>query len=281
MASMHPGPVIRLLRTASGLSLRKLARMLDVSATYMHQVETERGAPPSPERIDQLAVALSVPPGHLHTAGGTTGQALQAYVEETPEVRDFVAAFAASGADPIVLRSAAEQLRRTGELRLSAGGDGVGPMGALTGLASPDRVLVAVKASAKGDVLDALAARVAVEVEELSAADLAEVLADGEAGAPTGIGRSVALPHLWIEGLPIPLLYIAQIPGGVDWGGTGPAVRLVVLSLAPQESEDHIVRLARLSAVLSDPALVDALADSPSAEALVQAFEAADARHGT
>ena len=116
MPKPHPGPVVRLLRLASGLSLRGLARELGVSATYMCQVETGHGAAPSPERLRQVAQALGVAPRHLFQVAGGLEPDLEAYLLRTPEARVFLRAFGGSGEDPAKLGALAAALERTGRL---------------------------------------------------------------------------------------------------------------------------------------------------------------------
>ncbi len=52
------GPFLRAKRLAKGLSLRKFAKLVDVSPTYLSQVEQENVAPPIAERVQRMAELL-------------------------------------------------------------------------------------------------------------------------------------------------------------------------------------------------------------------------------
>ena len=52
------GQVLRAKRIAKGFSLRKFAKLVDVSPTYLSQVEQENVDPPTAERVTRMAELL-------------------------------------------------------------------------------------------------------------------------------------------------------------------------------------------------------------------------------
>ena len=55
---VHFGQYIRELRTGKGITLREFARQLDVSPTYISQIEQGNFGPPAEERIVRMAQIL-------------------------------------------------------------------------------------------------------------------------------------------------------------------------------------------------------------------------------
>jgi len=62
---MKFGEKIKSLRMASSLSLRELAKKIDVSPSYLQRIELLRDKPPSGEVIGRLAAILGVNPAEL------------------------------------------------------------------------------------------------------------------------------------------------------------------------------------------------------------------------
>ena len=52
------GQELRAKRIAKGFSLRKFAKLVDVSPTYLSQVEQENVDPPTAERVTRMAELL-------------------------------------------------------------------------------------------------------------------------------------------------------------------------------------------------------------------------------
>jgi transcriptional regulator with XRE-family HTH domain len=55
------GHTLRMLRTTAGISLRTLAKKVDVSPAYLSQVELGKLPPPTFERITKIAETIGIP----------------------------------------------------------------------------------------------------------------------------------------------------------------------------------------------------------------------------
>jgi len=62
--SMHDlmfGHTLRMLRTTAGISLRNLAKKMDVSPAYLSQIERGKLPPPTHNRIAKIAETIGIP----------------------------------------------------------------------------------------------------------------------------------------------------------------------------------------------------------------------------
>ncbi len=55
------GHTLRMLRTTAGISLRTLAKKMDVSPAYLSQVELGKLNPPTHDRITKIAETIGIP----------------------------------------------------------------------------------------------------------------------------------------------------------------------------------------------------------------------------
>ena len=83
--SANLGLTLRLLRLEAGLSLRDLARRLGVSSTYLSRVENGFDAPPTSQRLEDMARELGVPPALLIELAGRVSPFLVDYLAREPE----------------------------------------------------------------------------------------------------------------------------------------------------------------------------------------------------
>ena len=61
MDSLMFGHTLRMLRTTAGISLRTLAKKIDVSPAYLSQVELGKLPPPTHNRITTIAETIGIP----------------------------------------------------------------------------------------------------------------------------------------------------------------------------------------------------------------------------
>ncbi len=93
-----------------------------------------------------------------------------------------------------------------------------------------------------------------------------------EALFPTMIAPGLAIPHARIPGLQTPLVAIACVPGGCDFGGTTPA-KIIVLILTPIDDPNlHIQLLSALAKEFENPAVTEKLAQSAKPQELLNHF---------
>lgn len=136
-------------------------------------------------------------------------------------------------------------------------------------LLSADGVIPNLKARCKRDVLAALAER-ASELVGTPAETIRETLQEREQLGSTGVGKGVAIPHGKIDGLSRVVGLLARLDTPVDFDAVDDQpVDLVFLLLAPTNaSAAHLKALARVSRLLRDEDVRQALRGAKTAEAL-------------
>jgi HTH-type transcriptional regulator, competence development regulator len=108
------GQMLREKRLAKGHSLRGFAKLVDVSPTYLSQVEQDNVDPPTAERVRRMAELLGENPDELIALAGRIPEDLPGMIQrrstEMPElVRE------ASGLTVEQLRQLTEQARKLKE----------------------------------------------------------------------------------------------------------------------------------------------------------------------
>lgn len=78
------GQYVRQLRTAKGITLREFARRLDVSPTYISQIEQGNFSPPAEERVVHMAQILGEDADELLALAGRVADDLPEIIREQP-----------------------------------------------------------------------------------------------------------------------------------------------------------------------------------------------------
>lgn len=136
-------------------------------------------------------------------------------------------------------------------------------------LLRPSCVVSGLPASGKRDALERLAVAAGAALDLSSDAILAAVL-QREAEGSTGFGGGVAIPHGKLAGLGAVTGYLARLARPVDFDAVdGAPVDLLFLLLAPDNAvAAHLKALAKVSRLLRDADLCDALRTAKTAEAM-------------
>ncbi len=124
---------------------------------------------------------------------------------------------------------------------------------------SPDAIICNSSATSKKQLLEDLS-RLAAEKTGVDGHAVLDALVERERLGTTGVGRGIALPHTRLPGLDkIFCAFIKTTP--VDFESIdGKLVDLAFMLLVPEEAgADHLKALARLSRLLRDEAVADAL----------------------
>lgn len=149
----------------------------------------------------------------------------------------------------------------------------------LTGLLSPERILLDVSARGKAELIDAIGSLAHRAIPALSSQQVREVLDERETLASTGIGDGIAVPHGKFASLDDLVALLLTVKGGVDFDAIdGRPVEVVVALLAPAKAGDPLKALAKVSRFLRDPALRRKLlgaGDPAAAFEVIRAQEAA------
>ncbi len=136
-------------------------------------------------------------------------------------------------------------------------------------LLTEDRVVDRLHAASKKQVIQEISRRAAV-ITRLDERAVFNVLLERERLGTTGVGKGVAIPHgktADIDGL---YGLFARLDQAIDFDAIDDQpVDLVFLLLAPEGAgADHLKALARVSRLLRDPAVCEALRGASDAHAL-------------
>ncbi|MFN3959491.1 MAG: PTS sugar transporter subunit IIA [Parvularculaceae bacterium] len=138
----------------------------------------------------------------------------------------------------------------------------------LADLLSPKAVILNLHARCKREALSALADRAAA-LTGADAAVIREALMEREKLGSTGVGRGVAIPHGKIEGLAAMTGLLAKLDQPIDFEAVDDQpVDLIFVLLAPADaSAAHLKALAKVSRLLRDDRVREALRGAETAEA--------------
>jgi len=108
------GQVLREKRIEKGYSLRKFAKMVGISPTYLSQVEQMNVDPPTADRVKRMAEILEESVDEWTALAGRITEDLPGIIHESPtDVPDLLRAVRGMTADQMRrLREEAERLKR-------------------------------------------------------------------------------------------------------------------------------------------------------------------------
>lgn len=134
----------------------------------------------------------------------------------------------------------------------------------LADLLHKDRVTTSLQASDKDGVLRALAKLFGNGQEALDPEEVFRVFAEREALASTGVGSGVAIPHGRIGGIDRLQAALGIHPTGVAFDSVdGRPAHIFVAVLAPErQPSEHLKALARISRLLRDEQVRQALLEA-------------------
>lgn len=130
-----------------------------------------------------------------------------------------------------------------------------------------------------GDLAGRLASEIALNGEQCRL--LTEALRDRERITATCVGRGVAVPHAYVDGVPHVMLLFARLSAGLPHDAPdGQPVDLVFLLAGPREAQaGHLPLLARLVRLLHDQRLLEDLRRATRPADVIQAVRAVERRH--
>jgi len=111
------GQVLREKRMEKGFSLRKFARLVGVSPTYLSQVEQMNVDPPTADRVKRMAELLGESVDEWTSLAGRITEDLPGIIHQEPtEVPDLLRAVRGLTADQLrELRQSAESMKKKGK----------------------------------------------------------------------------------------------------------------------------------------------------------------------
>ncbi len=139
----------------------------------------------------------------------------------------------------------------------------------LESILSSEGVVPSLKAHCKREALSGLAERAAA-LTGVAAQSIEDALMSREQLGSTGVGHGVAIPHGKIEGLGEIVGVLARLAAPVDFEALdNEPVDLVFLLLAPADATAaHLKALAKVSRLLRESAVREALRGAQTAEAM-------------
>lgn len=112
------GELLREKRMAKEITLRRFAEKLDLSPTYISQIEQGNFDPPPHERVRQMAILLGEDPDELLAAAGRMAEDVAEIVDKKPiAIAGFLRE--ARGLTPEQLQRLTEQARKMNQDRKS------------------------------------------------------------------------------------------------------------------------------------------------------------------
>src|SRR5688572_10745331 len=81
---MEFGAALRLLRMGAGFTIRDLAEKIGVSSVYLSRVEHGHDAPPTPDRLAEIARVLRLPPDLLIELSDNVAPVVARYLARVP-----------------------------------------------------------------------------------------------------------------------------------------------------------------------------------------------------
>lgn len=118
----------------------------------------------------------------------------------------------------------------------------------------PDAVVAALAATSRREALRELAAR-AARFCNVPASQLEEAAWAREEEFGTALGEGLAVPHVRLPGVKVPVLAVGRSLPGLDWNAPdGKPVRYVLFLVTPADAHDvHVQLLAQIACALQTP----------------------------
>ena len=116
------GQQIRDARVAAGISLRALARQLEVAPSYLNDIENDRRVPSEPVLM-RIAAELGLDADLLLAAAGRVGEGAREYMKANPTAGVLFRKVSDAGLDEQALKKLLEQAERMIDRRDQGAGE--------------------------------------------------------------------------------------------------------------------------------------------------------------
>lgn len=290
---MDFGYILKTMRIEAGVGLRQLARTIDISPSYLSMIENGQQPPPTPERIAQIEQVLEVPRGYLLSVTRGFDAGLTSYIQEVPEIADFLFMAQEKGLKSEDFMELTGLLNAYGlkalKLATRAAGSKVDKStidNHSTGTTGPYlwpflRKRLIFDASGMKDKVSFFkeaVTEIANQTKGLDREAILKGLIDREETASTGIGHGVAVPHAYTTGFDDMVLAVFRIPEGLDFDAIdGQPVYLVFILAGPKSSKQlHLKLLARIARLFSYDSFYQKILDARGQREIISTFKAAE-----
>jgi PTS system nitrogen regulatory IIA component len=283
------GHTLRMLRTTAGISLRTLAKKIDVSPAYLSQVELGKLPPPTHRRLAKIAETIGIPVSLLkemsHRPNPETILLLRGHQElnelikvifeiglESKEVLEIISLMRKMGGEGFhqLIRYGAdhssdfiqERKKYSSPEALSL------PMNktAAPELVNPRLVFKSLEFTEKNELLKYMIKKVGTIYSSLNTDRIYKKMMMNEAGDSSGLGNGAAIPHMFVDGLNRTVISVARIPRGIDFDAIDDKpVHLVCLILSsPDSYQNYLNLLAYFARKFQLPTFLDEILKATS-----------------
>ncbi len=295
------GHTLRMLRTTAGISLRTLAKKIDVSPAYLSQVELGKLNPPTHDRITKIAETIGIPVSLLiemsHRPNPDTIMLLRGH-QELNELIKLTFDIGLESRDVFEIIALMRKLRGSGFRKLMQYGEdhsldftpaGRGEFStevppspinhmAFSELTNHRLVFMRLEFTEKSDLLRYMIEKIGILYSSFDLDRAHKKLMSREAEDSSGLGNGVALPHLFIDELDQTIIAIARIPKGIDFSAIdNKPVHLVCLILShPESYQSHLNLLAYFARKFQIPMFIDEILKADSKKSILSMLSDGD-----
>lgn len=288
------GHTLRMLRTTAGISLRSLARKIDVSPAYLSQVELGKLNPPTHDRIAKIAETIGIPVSLLiemsHRPNPDTIMLLRGHHgldelirmifeiglddRDVLEIITLMRKLGGSGFRNLMHygeeHSADFTKSERGKLQIEVQPFPINHM-FVSKLVNPRLVFKRLEFTEKSDLLRYMIEKIAMIYNSFDLDRVYKKLILNEAEDSSGLGNGVAIPHLFVDELDQYIIAIARIPEGIDFNAIdNRPVHLVCLILSnPESCQFHLELLAYFARKFQIPSFIDEILKASSRKGIL------------
>lgn len=263
------GHTLRMLRTTAGISLRTLAKKIDVSPAYLSQVELGKLPPPTFNRITKIAETIGIPVSLLKEMSHRLNPETDLLLRDHQELNDLINVISEIGLKP-------KEITEITALMRKLGGDGVRKLIhdgkhqtfdfiekgdthrsfedtflskkqiVSSEITNPHLVFKQLEFKNKAKLLRFMLEKVGIVYNSFNIDHIYKNLMIKETETSSGLGNGAAIPHLFVDGLDHTIISVARIPKGIDFCAIdNEPVFLVCLMLSnPDSHQRHLNLLA-------------------------------------
>jgi len=288
------GHTLRMLRTTAGISLRTLAKNIDVSPGYLSQIELGKLPPPTHNRITKIAESIGIPVSLLiemsHRPNPDTIMLLRGH-HGLDELIKIAFEIGLEDRDIIEITSLMRKLGGRGFRNLIHYGeehsadfikDGRSKLATevqpspinhmfISKLVNPRLVFKRLEFTEKSDLLRFMIEKTGMIYNSFDLDKTHKKLMASESENSSGLGNGIAIPHLFVDELDQTIISIARIPDGIDFSAIdNKPVYLVCLILSnPESYQSHLCLLAYFAQKLQLPAFMDEILKARSQKSIL------------
>ena len=290
MDSLIFGHTLRMLRTTAGISLRTLAKKIDVSPAYLSQVELGKLPTPTHNRIKKIAETIGIPVSLLteisHRPNPDVILLLQGH-QELNELIKMAFDIGLEDRDIFEMISLMQRLGGSGFRKLMHYGLEHSSDFMLAGrsdihveispypinqmsfskLGNPRLVFKKLEFTDKNDLFRYMIENISKIYSDSFDLDwVYQELVAREADDSSGLGNGIAIPHLFVDGLDQTIVAIARIPDGIDFSAIDkkPVYFVCLILSNPESYQSHLILLAYLARKFQIPKFMEEILEAGS-----------------